>query len=334
MDGDQSNIITLPPHITSASPSARDGVLSDIEMIHRSYGISLISEAQDIMILDDQITCSAQTLLHRFFFRKSLTKFDVFTVAMGCVLLATKLEEKPKLLRDIILCFYKIYQARRGLTIAPIDVGGPEYNTWKSELIIIERYILKELGFSFYRLLDEHPYARYQQLKKEISIPEDSDTQVVKFLLIAMRSVVCVQKSSAAIVQASLLQIREVLPVGALQRLSVSESEVQEVYNAVNDSRKILPCEGWLAPLREVEYLMIKEAPQEVAAEQDGQRGRDSDALDRRDRDPQGRRDQDFQDRRDRDSRRPFRERDYRDERRRDRSRSRSRDRRRRSRSR
>lgn len=33
--------------------------------------------------------------------RKSLKRFDVFTVAMGCFLLASKVEEKPKILREV-----------------------------------------------------------------------------------------------------------------------------------------------------------------------------------------------------------------------------------------
>ena len=34
--------------------------------------------------------------------RKSLKRFDVFTVAMGCFLLASKVEEKPKILREVL----------------------------------------------------------------------------------------------------------------------------------------------------------------------------------------------------------------------------------------
>jgi hypothetical protein len=50
------------------------------------------------------VAATGQLLLHRFFYRKSLTRFDVFTVAMGCVLLASKVEEKPRILREVSEC--------------------------------------------------------------------------------------------------------------------------------------------------------------------------------------------------------------------------------------
>ena len=77
---------------------------------------------------------------------------------MGSLLLAAKIEEFPILLRDIILAFFKIYCHRTPKHgREELDVGGKAYLQWKSALITIERYILKELGFSFYSILD-HPH--------------------------------------------------------------------------------------------------------------------------------------------------------------------------------
>lgn len=62
------------------------------------------------------VSATAQNILHRFFYRyfllffflnivfinrKSLLKYDSFTVAMGCVLLASKLEEYSKTLHEV-----------------------------------------------------------------------------------------------------------------------------------------------------------------------------------------------------------------------------------------
>ena len=44
----------------------------------------------------------------------------------------------------------------------PMELGGQQYTTWKNELIMIERYILKELGFSLYNIMDHpHKYILY-----------------------------------------------------------------------------------------------------------------------------------------------------------------------------
>jgi cyclin L len=51
---------------------------------------------------------------------------------------------------------------RKKLIQKPLDLGGERYNQWKGELITMEMYLLKELGFSFYHILDHpHKYILY-----------------------------------------------------------------------------------------------------------------------------------------------------------------------------
>lgn len=116
------------------------------------------------------------------FFRKSLKKFDVFTVAMGCIMLASKVEETLKTLREVLIngyesplviltyflfvqvlyVFHYIYLKRKKLKIKPLELGGQQYTMWKNELITTERYLLKELGFSLYNIMDHpHKYILY-----------------------------------------------------------------------------------------------------------------------------------------------------------------------------
>jgi hypothetical protein len=94
--------------------------------------------------------------------RKSLKRFDVFSIAMGSFLLAAKVEENFKTLREVLFAFHYIYGKRKALALKPMELGGQQYTMWKNELLMVERYILKELGFSLYNIMDHpHKYILY-----------------------------------------------------------------------------------------------------------------------------------------------------------------------------
>ena len=107
--------LLLPNEIITNSPSLLDNIPSSIEMIHRVYGCELIQEAGILFRQPQVVMCTAQNIFHRFFYRKSFKNYDAFTVAMGCTLLASKVEEKPKIIRDIVFIFHHIYQRRKKL---------------------------------------------------------------------------------------------------------------------------------------------------------------------------------------------------------------------------
>ena len=154
--------ILLPDSILDNSPSLKDKIDPTEELLYRVYGCELIQEAGILLKLPQVVMATGQNIFHRFFYRKSLERFDSFTVAMGSILLASKIEEKLKYLRDIIFVFHHIYQRRKCLKLKPLELGGVRYSEWKNELITIERYLLKELGFSFYNILDHpHKYILY-----------------------------------------------------------------------------------------------------------------------------------------------------------------------------
>ena len=55
-----------------------------------------------------------------------------------------------------------MYQRRKGLQQIPLELGGVRYTEWKTELVTMELYILKELGFFLYDIMDHpHKYILY-----------------------------------------------------------------------------------------------------------------------------------------------------------------------------
>ena len=53
-------------------------------------------------------------LFQRFFYAKSLVRYPFDHVAMACIGLASKIEESPRRVRDIINVFHHIKQIRNG----------------------------------------------------------------------------------------------------------------------------------------------------------------------------------------------------------------------------
>lgn len=55
-----------------------------------------------------------------------------------------------------------MYQRRKQAKLTSLELGGSRYNEWKDELLLIERHILKEMGFSLYTIMDHpHKYLLY-----------------------------------------------------------------------------------------------------------------------------------------------------------------------------
>lgn len=68
------------------------------------------------------------------------------TTAMSCVCLASKIEEAPRRIRDVINVFHHIKQVRAQRPITPI-ILDTNYIALKTQVIKAERRVLKELGF-------------------------------------------------------------------------------------------------------------------------------------------------------------------------------------------
>lgn len=72
-----TQIVLVPRKLQQRTPSIRDGLSRDTEISQRIYGCQLIQKAGVLLRLEAVTVASAQTILHRFYYRKSLKKFDV-----------------------------------------------------------------------------------------------------------------------------------------------------------------------------------------------------------------------------------------------------------------
>ncbi|KAJ8603758.1 hypothetical protein CTAYLR_000304 [Chrysophaeum taylorii] len=201
--------VLLPAEILARSPSVADGVSSEVEMEHRIWACELIQEAGILLRLPMVCMCTAQNLLHRFYYRKSLKRFDALSVAMACFFLACKIEEKPRRIRETLFVFHYIWRCRVKTAPRTLDLGGPRYNSWKADLVKTERHVLKELGFSFYVLDHAHKFILFYV--KILDLNRDVAQRAWNYLNDSMRLDFCLRYRSEVIACAAIFMAARAL---------------------------------------------------------------------------------------------------------------------------
>ena len=72
-----------------------------------------VQEAAILLKASQAVACTGQTLLHRFFCKRSTRQFPLDRVAATCVFLACKLEENSRKLRDVVNVFLRMVQREK-----------------------------------------------------------------------------------------------------------------------------------------------------------------------------------------------------------------------------
>ncbi|XP_023934310.1 cyclin-L1 [Bicyclus anynana] len=136
----------LPDSSFKETPSQSDGLDIETETDLRILGCEMIQIAGMLLKLPQVAMATGQMYLQRFYYSKSFVRYPMETTAMGSIYLASKVEEKPCRIRDVINVFHHIKQVRSQKTISALVVDQ-NYIELKNQVIKAERRILKELGF-------------------------------------------------------------------------------------------------------------------------------------------------------------------------------------------
>ena len=137
------------------SPSRERGVSEEDEFAMRVHGCELVQEAAVLLKASQQVACTGQVLLHRFYAKRSMVKFDVRRVAATAVFLACKLEECPRKLRDVVNVFHRMSRRRERKPLTHLEYFSKRYEDVKADLVRVERHMLREFGFCIHA---EHPH--------------------------------------------------------------------------------------------------------------------------------------------------------------------------------
>ncbi|EKM82819.1 hypothetical protein AGABI1DRAFT_89509 [Agaricus bisporus var. burnettii JB137-S8] len=167
----------LPPLATLSqlrlSPSQQDAIPPDLEEDLRAYGCKLIHQAGILLAQKQVAVATAQILFQRFWYVSSLKNFGVADIGMGALYLASKLEECPIRMRDLINV-YDVLLQRAAHSISPkadtpfkyypMSYFGTSFYDLKEALVVAEMQVLKRLGFDVHVVLPYGTLVNYLQV--------------------------------------------------------------------------------------------------------------------------------------------------------------------------
>ncbi|XWS24405.1 hypothetical protein CRYUN_Cryun28dG0099100 [Craigia yunnanensis] len=132
--------------IENNSPSRKDGIdLAREEQLRKSYCSFIQDLGMKLKVPQVAIAC-AMMLCHRFYMHQSHAKNDWQTIATASTFLACKIEETPRLLRNVIVVGYEIIYKQD--PSAPGRIKQREVYDKQKELILIgERLLLATIAF-------------------------------------------------------------------------------------------------------------------------------------------------------------------------------------------
>ncbi|RPD66012.1 cyclin-like protein, partial [Lentinus tigrinus ALCF2SS1-6] len=208
------------------TPSREDGIPEDLELDLRAYGCKLIHEAGVLLRQKQVAVATAQILFQRFWYVTSMKQFGIGDVGMGALYLASKLEECPIRMRDLINVYDLLLQraahklkhsaapssASTSTSAAnvpdfkyvPMSYFGNTFYDLKDALVVAEMQILKRLGFDVRVVLPYGTLVNYLRLLG-LTEREDVSSRAWGYLNDALQTPVYALYAVPTIVSAAIL---------------------------------------------------------------------------------------------------------------------------------
>ncbi|KAG9292132.1 hypothetical protein G9A89_005276 [Geosiphon pyriformis] len=166
----QNAILTFDQLETT--PSRKDGISEELEDALRQLGCEFIQSAGILMKLPQVAMATAQVLFQRFFYVASLKKFSALDIGMGALFLASKVQESPSKIRDLINVYHYLIIRYQNTPHEPLEYFGQTFFEMKDAIVIAEMQILKRLGFNVHVQL---PYGLMVNYLKVLELTEHEE---------------------------------------------------------------------------------------------------------------------------------------------------------------
>ncbi|KZV93346.1 cyclin-like protein [Exidia glandulosa HHB12029] len=162
------------------TPSMEDGMPWELEEDLRAYGCKLIQQAGILLKQNQVAMATAQILFQRFWYVTSMKQFGIGDIGMGALYLASKLEECPLRMRDLINVYDLLLSRALHSSSStpgpyvhtPMLYFAPAFYELKDALVVSEMQILKRLGFNTQVVL---PYGTLVNYLRVLELSTNTD---------------------------------------------------------------------------------------------------------------------------------------------------------------
>ncbi|KAJ8519894.1 hypothetical protein ONZ45_g3197 [Pleurotus djamor] len=193
------------------TPSRTDGIPEDLEEDLKAFGCKLIHEAGILLKQKQVAVATAQILFQRFWFVSSMKQYGIGDMGMGALYLASKLEECPLRMRDLINVYDLLLQRTTHRSAGntsefkynPMSYFGNTFYELKDALVVAEMQLLKRLGFNVNVVL---PYGTLINYMRVLGLTnhEDACSKAWGYLNDALQTPVYALYSMPTIVSAAI----------------------------------------------------------------------------------------------------------------------------------
>ncbi|KAJ1731886.1 RNA polymerase II C-terminal domain kinase beta subunit [Coemansia biformis] len=172
LGGDRPGRSLEPPAGALApTPPGRNGLLDHPTMMAAAKGCVFIKDVARSLGLPARTIGTAQLLAHRVYIFQPSPPASSTDVATACLLVAAKMEETIKRLRDILAHSYVLSTRSPDARLDPQSVPAATIDKMRPNVLAAEQFVMDTIGFDF---RTSHPHLLYVKLAKMARVPQQT----------------------------------------------------------------------------------------------------------------------------------------------------------------
>ncbi|KAJ2791848.1 RNA polymerase II C-terminal domain kinase beta subunit, partial [Coemansia guatemalensis] len=149
----------------------RNELLDHPAMIAAAKSCVFIKDVSRSLGFPARTISTAQLLVHRVYVLRPSPSIGSNDLTIACLLVAAKMEETTKKLRDILAHSYLLSKQPADSSLEPQSVSSTITDRMRTSVVAAEQYVMDAIGFDF---RTTHPHLLFVKLAKMANVPRQT----------------------------------------------------------------------------------------------------------------------------------------------------------------